>query len=108
MALCGVVNAQNNEKFLGTWDFDTETGEIGYESGIMEITKESVKTTFTDISYEYPSTSFSIEGDTLKFNMNVDGTPVECWLVVKDASKLTGYATWESGETMLILTRKKD
>ena len=107
IAICGAVHAQNTEKFFGTWDFTTETVEVGYETGIMKISKESVETTFTNNNYKYPSEWVKYESDTLKYNMNVDGAMVEIYLVVKDASNLKGYAEWDSGETVLNLTKRK-
>jgi len=38
---------------------------------------------------------------------DADGTWVDCYLVLKDASHLTGFASWDSGETVLNLTRKE-
>jgi hypothetical protein len=78
IALCGAVQAQTNERFLGSWDFTTETGEPGYETGVVKISEESVSFTWVD-----------------------------CYLVLKDASHLTGFASWDSGETVLNLTRKE-
>ncbi len=106
-ALCASLQAQKTEKFLGTWDFTTETGEAGYESGVMIIAKESVKITFTNVDYKYPSDWVKYESDSLKFETDVDGALVEFYLVVKDASILTGFAEWGGGETVLNLTRKK-
>ena len=105
IVLCGALQAQNNEKIYGAWDFTTETGEVEYETGVMDISKESVMTTFTDNSYKYPSDWLKFVNDTLKFNFDVDGTMVECYLVLKDKSHLIGYAEWETGETVMNLTR---
>jgi hypothetical protein len=105
--LCVAVSAQNHEKFQGAWDFDTETGAAGYESGVVKISEESLSFIFTDIPDDYPSDWIKYESDTLKFEFDVDGTLVGCWLVAKDAEHLEGYADWDSGETVLHLTRKK-
>ena len=108
IAICGALHAQDNEKFFGSWDFTTETGAEGYETGVMEISKESVMTTFTDNTNKYPSERVKYEGDTLKFDVYVDGTMVACYLLVKDDSHLTGFAVWDSGETVMNLTRQKE
>jgi len=107
IAICGAVHAQNTEKFFDTWDFTTETGEVGYETGIMTISKESVEITFTNNSYKYPSKWVKYESDTLKYYTDVDGAMVDMYLVLKDASNLKGYAEWSSGETVLNLTKRK-
>jgi len=108
IALCGALHAQNPKKFLGPWEFTTETGAPGYETGVMDISKESVITSFTDNSFEYPSDWVKFENDTLKFDFFVDGTMVNCFLLVKDKTHLTGFAEWDSGETVLNLTKEKE
>ena len=108
MVFCGALQAQNNKKFYGTYDFTTVTGEVGYETGEIVITEDKVVFTFAGNSFKYPSDWVKYENDSLKFEFDVDGTLVDCYLVVKDAKHLTGYADWEYGETVLNLTRKKE
>lgn len=108
IVLCGALFAQNSKKFFGSWEFTTETGASGYESGMMVISKESVITTFAYNDSKYPSDWVKIEEDTLKFDFYVDGTTVSCYLVVKDKSHLTGVAEWDSGKTVLNLTRTEE
>ena len=105
VVFCCSINAQSISDFIGSWDFNAPTADYGYEKGIMEIKKESVVTTFTGNSLKYPSDWVKYESDTFKFNMDVDGTYVKCFLKVEDASNLKGYAEWDMGETTLILTR---
>ena len=108
ISLCGSVAAQDVESFTGKWDFTTVTGAVGYETGVMDIKKESVTTTFTGITDLYPSEWARFEADTFKFNFDVDGDLVRCYLTVKDRSNLVGYAKWETGESVVNLTRKKE
>lgn len=75
---------------------------------MMVISKESVITTFAYNDSKYPSDWVKIEEDTLKFDFYVDGTTVSCYLVVKDKSHLTGVAEWDSGKTVLNLTRTEE
>lgn len=107
IVLCSALFAQKPKKFIGSWDFTTETGATGYESGVMDISKESVMTTFPYNDFKYPSDWVKFEKDTLKFDFDVDGEMVSCYLVVKDKSHLTGFAEWDSGETVMHLTRTK-
>lgn len=100
------VYAQIPKRFQGIWDFNAPTAGYGYETGVMDITKKSVVTTFTANSIEYPSEWVKYESDTFKFNLLVDGTYVKCSLKIEDASNLKGYAEWDMGETTLFLTRK--
>jgi hypothetical protein len=108
VVLCSSVAAQKVDRFTGKWDFTTVTGAIGYETGVMDIKKESVMTTFTGIPDLYPSEWARFEADTFKFNFDVDGDLVKCYLTVKDASSLVGYAKWDTGESVVNLTRKKE
>ena len=107
IGLCGAAYAQNKEKFIGTWDFTAPTGEVGFESGVVKISQDTVVTKFTGIPNDYPSDWVKYESDTLKYNFYVEGVTAECYLVVKDDSNLTGYATWGIGESVLKLIRQK-
>jgi hypothetical protein len=102
------VNAQKIDHFIGNWDFNTLTGAVGYETGIMEIEKDAVVTTFSGIENTYPSDWAAFEADTFKFNFDVDGDYVKCYLKVADESNLKGYCKWDTGESVVILTRKTD
>jgi hypothetical protein len=106
--LCGSVAAQDPDRFIGKWDFTTVTGAIGYETGVMDIRKDSVITTFTGITDLYPSEWARYESDTFRFHFDVDGDMVRCYLTVKDRSSLVGYAKWDTGESVVNLTRKKE
>jgi hypothetical protein len=101
------AKAQKIDDFLGSWDFKTLTGAYGYETGIMDVKKDAVFMTFDGNDYKYPSDMVNYKSDTLKYNLDVDGAYVRCYLTVEDASNLKGYCEWNDGETILILTRKK-
>ena len=101
------TDAQIPEKFIGSWEFNAPTAGSGFETGIMEIKKDSVITTFTVVLYKIPSFWVKYESDTLKFNFDVEGESVYCYCTAEDASNLKGYAEWSLGETILILTRSK-
>lgn len=103
-ALTLTLNAQTPVKFIGTWD-QNAPGAEGYETAKVVIEKQSVTTTFSNSSYKYLASGVNFKSDTLKFNMDVDGEFVKCYLIVKDKNNLKGYATWSTGETDLILTR---
>jgi hypothetical protein len=40
--------------------------------------------------------------------MDVDGEYVKCYLVVKDKTNLVGFATWSTGESDLLLSKKEE
>ena len=106
LAVTLTLNAQTSKKFIGTWDQKAPDAS-GYETAKVHIEKQSITTTFTNNSYN-TTEQVKYESDTLKFNMDVDGEYVKCYLVVKDKDNLSGFATWSSGETDLILTRTKE
>lgn len=101
------AKAQSINEFKGEWDFKAPTAGYGYDAGVMAIEEQSVVTTFTGNSYEYPSDMVNYESDTLKFNFDVDGEYCECYLILEDDSHQKGYCKWPSGDTEVILTRKK-
>ena len=102
------INAQIPEKFIGSWDFIAHA-DHGYETGIIEVKKDSVITSLTGSSYKYRSDWVKYESDTLKFKFfsELAGSDVQCYFIVDDASNLNGYAYWSMGESKLILTRSK-
>jgi hypothetical protein len=101
------TNAQIPKQFIGTWDFTAPSADYEFQSGIMEVKKDSVITTFTGTSYKLPSHSVKYESDTLKFIFNVSDERVYCYCIVEDASNLKGAADWSMGATKLIMSRKK-
>ncbi len=107
LAVTLTLNAQTPKNFIGTWDQKAPDAP-GYETGKVVIEKQSVTSTFGENSYKYVANQVKYKSDTLKFNMDVDDEYVKCYLVVKDKDNLTGFATWSSGETVLILTRSKE
>lgn len=106
LAVTLTLNAQTPDKFIGTWDQDAPDASE-YETAKVVIDKQAITTTFSNGS-QNTAEQVKYESDTLKFNMDVDGEWVTCYLVVKDKNNLKGYATWSSGESDLILTRTKD
>ncbi len=100
------MNAQIPDGFTGTWDQKAPDAPE-YETAKVVIEKQSISTTFTNGSFNTVE-KVKYESDTLRFNMDVDGEYVSCYLTVKDKTNLIGYATWSTGETDLILSRTKD
>lgn len=100
------LNAQIPDSFIGTWD-QKAPGAEGYETAKVVIEKQSIATTFTNNSNN-TAVELKYESDTLKYNMDVDGEYVICYLVVKDKNNLKGYATWSTGETDMILTKTEE
>ena len=101
------LNAQTPKNFIGTWD-QNAPGASGYETAKVLIEKQAVTTTFSNSSLKYPASDVNYESDTLKYNMDVDGEYVKCYLVVKDKTNLVGFATWSTGESDLLLSKKEE
>jgi len=105
-AITLTLNAQTPKKFIGTWDQNAPDAS-GYETAKVVIEKQSISTKFTNGS-QNTAEKIKYESDTLRFNMDVDGEYVTCYVVVKDKNNLKGFASWSTGTTGLILTRTKD
>ena len=100
------AQAQTETKLTGTWRCEAVAAPEGYTLSIMEISEDSVFTTFAGDSYRYGSTLIKFDNDSLVFI--IDGLDAKCDLKVEDASKMTGQAVWPDGQSPLVLTRIED
>lgn len=100
------VAAQTIDELCGLWNAEAPDAPPGFNTSTMEVTPDSVFTTFTGESYPYGSISMSFNHDTLTFE--IGGLNVLCTLMVEDKSRLSGNAVWEGGQSKLILIRKEE
>ncbi len=100
------TKAQVKDVFIGTWSFDAPSAPGGYTSGTIEIKKDSVITTFTGMSFKYPSTWLKVKNDSLTYKANIDGEDVLFSLKTDKKIKITGNAVWSSGETLINADKK--
>ena len=99
----GDALAQTKNDLIGNWNAEAPTAPGGFQTSIIQITKDSVFTTFTGESYKYPSTFRNFKNDTLTFD--ISGIDVTCTLTFESKTKLKGNAVWSSGESILSLTK---
>ncbi|HVN57185.1 MAG TPA: hypothetical protein VMT63_02710 [Bacteroidales bacterium] len=95
----------------GKWEFEAPSAPGGYTSGVVEVTKTDSKLTatmsFSGNDYKFPVDQVKFENDTLKINLNVDGTDVNIRIKFEEPDKLSGVAVTNDGEIPLTLTRSK-
>ena len=95
----------------GKWEFEAPTAPQGYTSGNVEVTLADKKLTgtmsFTGNDNKIPFDVIKFENDTLKINLNVDGTDVNLKIIFDDINKMSGVATTYDGEIPIVLTREK-
>jgi hypothetical protein len=101
------IKAQETNSYLGNWSFEAPTAPEGYTQGIITFKKDSSFMTFTDGNYKYPSDWLTVKNDSVKYQSDIDGTTVLFSLKIIEKNKLKGNATWSSGETIMILTKKE-
>jgi hypothetical protein len=98
------LQAQFRQSFRGNWNFEAPSAPPGYESGVMIITKDSVLTKYPGNRRLLPSSSLSFRNDTLTFHFTPD-VDVTIILTSENKTKLTGMASWSSGESVVTLTK---
>jgi hypothetical protein len=102
------TNAQVKVAYLGNWSFIAPTAPDGYTFGIIEIKKDSVNTSFTELKYKVPSIWIKVENDSITYKAIVDDTDVLFSLKIENEANIKGNAVWSDGETQMILKKKKD
>lgn len=98
--------AQINKSITGIWDFQCPFAPEGFNTGTIDIRKDSVFTTFISSTYKFPSQWVKIEFDSLLYNVDINGEEVLYSLKVENKDTLNGKASTSYGVSSLILTRK--
>ena len=102
------TNAQTKLAFFGNWSFDAPSAPDGYTYGIIEIKKDTVNISFTDLQFKYPSTWVKIKNDSLTYAAYIDGTDVLFSLKIENETNIKGNAVWSDGQTQMILKKKTE
>jgi hypothetical protein len=98
-----IAFAQKEKDLVGNWNAEAPTAPEGFQTSLMQITKDSVFTTFPSESYKYPSTFRIFKNDTLTFD--ISGLEVKCTLTFESKTKLKGDAIWPDGQSIVRLTK---
>jgi hypothetical protein len=101
------ADGQIKKAYRGNWVFYVPYAEPGYTSGYMELKKDSIITFFVDNELRYPSIGLKVENDSVIWRINVDGVKVTCLLLIENKKLINGRTYWYSGNSSLILTKKK-
>jgi hypothetical protein len=108
LSVSACVQAQIEKTFVGEWNFECPGAPDGFNTGIIEIKKDTVFTQYSSFTYKFPSTWVKISNDTLIYPTDVNGELVISRLVAKTFENLTGTAGTLDGLSSLILTRRTE
>jgi hypothetical protein len=102
------AKAQIKKFCIGKWDFECPSAPEGFNSGIIDIHKDSVFTTFVSATYKFPSIWVKVNNDSLNYKVDINGEEVLYSLKVENKDTLNGKAVTNYGESPLTLTKKTD
>jgi hypothetical protein len=97
------AHAQVKTDVLGKWNVEAPSAPQEYQTSVMQITKDSVFTTFPGYDQKFVSTFLKFQNDTLIYN--ISGLEVVCTVTMDGKTKMKGNATWEEGESVMTLTK---
>ena len=93
----------------GQWKFEAPYAPEGYTSGSIKIelteSEYSLLMEFPGTGYSFEGEKISLSGDTLNFNLYVDGINVEVCLKMEDLIKMTGNAVADGSIIPLTVER---
>ncbi len=96
---------------VGKWDFEAPAAPVGYTEGVIEVlsvnNKYSATMSFTGNDYKFPVDDVKFENDSLKINLNIEGSDVNIKIRFSETEKMSGVAVTNDGEIPLALTRSK-
>lgn len=107
------ASAQTTQKKInpvGSWKFDAPYAPEGYTTGTIIIgLQEKAHTasiSFTGSDYKIPGEKVRVEGDSLKFDVYLDGATISILMKMESESAMTGKALSPDGEIPLTLKRE--
>jgi hypothetical protein len=106
LAISKPVLAQVNKSIIGVWNFQCPSAPEGFNSGNIDIGKDSVFTTFISSTYKFPSLWVKTKKDSLIYKVDINGEEVLYSLKVEKKDTLNGKASTSYGVSSLILIRK--
>lgn len=108
LSISCAAEGQIKEAFTGKWYFECPAAPEGFNTGIIDIHKDSIFTAYPGISYRFPSTWIKAFADSINYNVDINGENVLFTLHMESSDKLRGKAATEYGESPMILTRRPD
>ncbi len=109
------VSAQSGTKKLdpsGNWKFEAPYAPEGYTTGSIVVgMQEKVRTaaiSFPGSDYNIPGEKVKFEGDSLRFEVYIDGSAIGIILKMESMTAMSGKAVTPDGEIPLTLKRESD
>lgn len=107
------ASAQTSQKKLnpvGAWKFDAPYAPEGYTTGTITIgLQEKAHTasiSFTGSDYKIPGERVRVEGDSLKFEVYLEGATINILMKMESEAAMTGKAITPDGEVPLTLKKE--
>ncbi|HLP74625.1 MAG TPA: hypothetical protein VK155_17095 [Bacteroidales bacterium] len=106
------AGAQNKVKFnpVGKWQFEAPTAPEGYTGGVIVVGMAEKKPTatmsFTGSEYNIPGERVKVSGDSLNFQVYLEGDVITVLMKAEANDKMSGKATYSEGEVPLTATRQ--
>lgn len=115
LLLTVTVSAQSRSKKLdpaGNWKFEAPYAPEGYTTGnIIVGMQEKVHTasiSFPGSEYKIPGEKVKFQGDSLQFEVYIDGSPIGILLKMESAGAMSGKALTPDGEIALTLKKEAE
>lgn len=109
------ITAQSNTKKLnpaGSWKFDAPYAPEGYTTGTIVVgLQEKVHTatiSFPGSDYKIPGEKVKVAGDSLQFEVYLDGATIGIKLKMESDSTMSGKALSPDGEIPLTLKKEAE
>lgn len=112
MLIAFSANAQTRTKLnpVGTWKFEAPAAPEGYTTGTIVVgLQEKAHTasiSFTGSEYKIPGEKVKVDGDSLKFDVYLDGATINILMKMVSESAMTGKALTPDGEVPLTLKKE--
>lgn len=106
MSISFLAEAQIKNEIIGNWNFECPGAPAIFDSGVMYFQTDSVFTSFSSITYKFPSVWVREKADSLFFNIDINGDDQLYVVKIENKDSLNGVAVTSYGASPLILTKK--
>ncbi|MGE5420618.1 MAG: hypothetical protein ACM3UT_10550 [Chloroflexota bacterium] len=106
------ANAQTKAKLnpVGTWKFEAPAAPEGYTNGTIVVgLQEKAHTasiSFAGSEYKLPGEKVKFEGDSLKFDVYLEGATINIMMKMNSETAMSGKALTPDGEVPLTLKKE--
>jgi hypothetical protein len=105
-----IISNQNEKmkQFIGSWKFEALNAPVGFNSGTVEIHKDSLFVIYDGNPTKYPSIWIKVKNDSLLFQFYNGIVDVLCRLKKENEDKIIGITSWIGSDSPVIYIRRKD